>query len=141
MYKVYHFLRRQQYTNTDLEIISSLCFNVGAMKQTSPDTICPIAKASELVGDMWILLIVRELLTGPKRFNELQTALVSAESHKIINSRTLTQRLQKLEQDHITSRTEFAHEKPPRVEYTLTKEGMALSTLIDDIRDFGKKYL
>jgi DNA-binding HxlR family transcriptional regulator len=111
------------------------------MKSATPDNICPIAKASELVGDMWILLIVRELLTGSKRFNELQNALVSAESQKVINSRTLTQRLQTLEKSHIISRAEFNHEKPPRVEYTLTKEGKALSAIIDNIRDFGKKYL
>ncbi len=111
------------------------------MKSITNDIICPVAKASELVGDMWVLLLVRELLTGPKRFNELQNSLVSAEGQKCINSRTLTQRLQKLEKDKIISRAEFNHEKPPRVEYTLTKEGMALSTLIDEVRTFGKKYL
>ncbi len=108
---------------------------------THDTDICPVARASELIGDMWILLIIRELLEGPKRFNELQTELVSAESQKCINSRTLTQRLQTLEKHHIITRTEFTHEKPPRVEYSLTKEGKALSGLIDTIRSFGKKYL
>lgn len=110
------------------------------MKSKTSDQ-CPIAKASELVGDMWILLIVRELLKSPKRFNELQTALISAESNKQINSRTLTQRLQILEKNKIITRKEFTHEKPPKVEYALTKEGHALSTVIDTIRAFGKKYL
>ncbi len=102
---------------------------------------CPIAKASQLIGDVWILLIVRELLTGTKRFNQLQTALIMPESKKTINSRTLTNRLKVLEEKNILERTVFAHEKPPRVEYSLTKEGRALSSIIDNMRDFGKKYL
>ena len=110
----------------------------GAQKEC---TTCPIAKASSLIGDMWILLIVRELLTGPKRFSELQQTLISHETSHIINSRTLTLRLKTLEEHAIITRQEFSHKKPPRVEYTLTKEGRALSKLVEEVRAFGKKYL
>ena len=102
---------------------------------------CPVAEASALIGDMWILLIIRELLTGTKRFCELERNIISSESRKTINTRTLTLRLSKLEEEGLIERKEHTKEMPPRVEYTLTKKGSALSKVIDTVRDYGKKYL
>ncbi len=102
---------------------------------------CPIAKASEIVGDMWTLLIIRELLRGTKRFNEIQQALVSVDSNHCINSRTLTERLKVLEKEKILLRSAVPHEMPPRVEYELTKKGEALSKIVADLKSFGRKYL
>ena len=99
---------------------------------TKPE--CPIAKACEIVGDTWTLLIIRELLSGVKRFNELQQVLG-------INSRTLTERLQKLVKEKILERMVIAHEMPPRVEYKLTKKGEDLSKIVADLKKFGQKYL
>jgi DNA-binding HxlR family transcriptional regulator len=110
------------------------------MKKTSCIE-CPVAEASALIGDMWILLIVRDLLTGPKRFCELERNVVSSESGHTVNTRTLTQRLSKLEQEKIVERKEYANQMPPRVEYVLTKKGTALSKVIDTVREYGKKYL
>jgi DNA-binding HxlR family transcriptional regulator len=111
------------------------------MKITTQKNECPIARASEMVGDTWILLIIRELLRGTKRFSEIQQALISDESKCCINSRTLTQRLKKLEQEQILKRKSIPHEMPPRVEYSLTAKGRALSKIVDDLKRFGQKYL
>ena len=95
---------------------------------------CPVEKVAELVGDPCSLLIVRDLLNESRRFGELQTSLAG------ISSRTLAKKLKMLEIEGIISREEFS-EKPPRVEYALTKKGMALHDVIDAMRAFGKKYL
>jgi DNA-binding HxlR family transcriptional regulator len=109
--------------------------------KTSVKTIdCPVAQASTLIGDMWVILIVRDLLDGSKRFSELEDSLVTAETGKRINTRTLSQRLKMLETTGIVSRKEHPHEMPPRVEYGLTKKGKALSEIMDKIKDYGKKY-
>ncbi len=102
---------------------------------------CPIAQAGALIGDIWIILIVRELLTGAKRFTELREALIPCDSTTPINSRTLTLRLKMLEEAGLLTRAKFEHEMPPRVEYTLTKKGKALSKIIEQIRNYGKRYL
>ena len=111
------------------------------MKTSSQTSDCPIAKASELVGDMWTLLIIRELLGGTKRFNEIQQAIISVDSKHCINSRTLTERLKNLETEKILERVVVPHEMPPRVEYKLTPKGKALSKIVDDLKKFGLKYL
>ncbi|MBZ0278955.1 MAG: helix-turn-helix transcriptional regulator [Anaerolineae bacterium] len=95
---------------------------------------CPIARAAELVGDLWILLIVRDLMTGAKRFKNLQESLGN------ISPKTLSQRLKMLEEAGLIHREAFA-EIPPRVEYSLTEKGQALSDVIEAIRAFGEKYL
>lgn len=95
---------------------------------------CPIARVAELLGDPCTLLIVRDLLTGNKRFKDFELSLSP------MSTRTISNKLKILEEKHILIRTEFK-EKPPRVEYQLTKEGRSLSTLIEDMRIYGKKYL
>ncbi len=96
--------------------------------------ICPIARVAELLGDPCTLLIVRDLLTGTQRFGELTASLSP------ISSRTIANKLKVLEEHHLITREEFK-EKPPRVEYALTKEGKKLQRLIEDMRTFGEKHL
>lgn len=96
--------------------------------------ICPVARVAGLLGDPCTLLIVRDLLTGEKRFKELE------ESLSPISSRTITNKLKTLQEMAIITRSEYK-EKPPRVEYTLTKEGKKLDRLIQEMRGYGKKYL
>ena len=96
--------------------------------------VCPIARAAELVGDMWTILIVRDLMSGSKRFGELQESL----GH--VSPKTLSQRLKTLEYADILTREAFA-EIPPRVEYTLTEKGQALSDIIVAMSAFGEQYL
>jgi DNA-binding HxlR family transcriptional regulator len=96
--------------------------------------VCPIARAAELVGDTWTILIVRDLMSGSKRFGELQESL----GH--VSPKTLSQRLKTLEYADILTREAFA-EIPPRVEYTLTEKGQALSDIIQALSVFGERYL
>lgn len=95
---------------------------------------CPIAKAAHVVGDSVTLIIVRELLTGPKRFGDIGTTLDG------VSTRTLTDKLKQLESDEMIVRTEYK-EKPPRVEYSLTPKGRGLKGIIDALSRYGEKYL
>ena len=96
--------------------------------------LCPIARTAELVGDMWTILIVRDLMSGSKRFGQLQESL----GH--VSPKTLSQRLKALEYANILTREAFA-EIPPRVEYTLTEKGQALSGIVQAMSAFGEQYL
>jgi DNA-binding HxlR family transcriptional regulator len=95
---------------------------------------CPIARTAELLGDTWTLLIVRDLMSGSKRFGQLQESL----GH--VSPKTLSHRLKVLEQADLLTRTAFS-EIPPRVEYTLTEKGEALSGIIEAMAAFGERYL
>jgi DNA-binding HxlR family transcriptional regulator len=109
---------------------------------------CPIARTAELVGDTYVILIVRDLMSGPKRFGQLQESLkditpitASEKIHSVqISPKTLSQRLKMLEAAEIISRRAFP-EIPPRVEYRLTEKGQALSEIIEAMRQFGQRYL
>ena len=109
------------------------------MKEIFKGKNCPVARSSALVGDMWTMLIIRDLLAGRRRFIELQSTLISSTNRKI-NSRTLCSRLRMLEMRKVLIRKEFLHELPPHVEYSLTPKGKALSAVIDKIRQYGEKY-
>lgn len=95
---------------------------------------CPLAKTANILGDTFTLLIIRDLLSGSKRFGDLETSLSG------VSSRTITKKLQFLESKNIIKRRAF-NEKPPRVEYTLTKNGRALHKIIETMQVYGKKYL
>jgi DNA-binding HxlR family transcriptional regulator len=95
---------------------------------------CPVAKVADILGDSVILLIVRDLLTGPKRFGDLEESLTG------ISSRTLTLKLKFLDEKKIITRKVFK-ESPPRVEYSLTTVGKYLQKIIDDMRTYGEKHL
>lgn len=92
-----------------------------------------LLKMSEILGDKWAIPIVGELMTGRKRFNEIQQALK-------INPRTLSNRLKRLEESAFITRNVFA-EVPPRVEYALTEKGQDLSSILDAIVKFGEMHL
>src|SRR4051812_33500013 len=78
-----------------------------------------IASAMEVIGSKWTALILRDLTNGPKRFSELEKSVGT------INPRTLSQRLDDLEQHGIVTKTSYA-EVPPRIEYALTEKGKDL---------------
>jgi DNA-binding HxlR family transcriptional regulator len=88
---------------------------------------CPITGALQMVGDKWTLLVVRELLSGPKRTMELLNSLFP------ISSRTLVQRLRDMENDRLVERTDFGG-NPPHIEYALTERGMLLLPLLESLR-------
>jgi DNA-binding HxlR family transcriptional regulator len=99
-----------------------------------PASPCAINRTAQLVGDLWTILIVRDLMSGPKRFGQLQESLAN------VSPKTLSHRLKMLESADILTRHAFA-EIPPRVEYSLTEKGQALSSVIEAMRTFGEQYL
>jgi len=98
------------------------------------DAICPVACTAEIISGKWMLLIIRDLTSGVKRFNQLERSLHG------ISPKTLSERLRSLEEEGIISRQTFA-EVPPRVEYTLTEKGRDLVHVIESMRSYGKRWL
>ncbi|MFR8216207.1 MAG: winged helix-turn-helix transcriptional regulator [Oscillospiraceae bacterium] len=86
-----------------------------------------------LIGSKWKLLIMRNLLVRPWRFNELQKSLVG------ISQKVLTDSLRAMETDGIVIRTVFA-EVPPRVEYSLSDLGMSMKPILDSLANWGTDY-
>ena len=98
------------------------------------DAVCPVARTAEIISGKWTLLIIRDLASGVKRFNQLERSLHG------ISPKTLSERLRSLEEEGIISRQTFA-EVPPRVEYTLTEKGRDLVHVIESMRSYGKRWL
>jgi DNA-binding HxlR family transcriptional regulator len=95
----------------------------------SDHTDCGITKALEVIGSKWTLLIVRDLLEGPRRFGELERSLDG------ISPRTLAIRLKELEQDDILRRDCSAGEAHPM--YELTDKGRSLQDIVEQMREWG----
>jgi DNA-binding HxlR family transcriptional regulator len=100
-------------------------------KDKLPD--CPVATTVGLIGSKWKLLIMRNLLTRPWRFNELQKSLDG------ISQKVLTDCLRSMEADGIIVRTVYA-EVPPRVEYTLSELGESMRPILNAMYDWGMNY-
>ena len=90
---------------------------------------CPVAKASEILGDRWTLLIVREMLGGASGFNELQRGLPG------ISRSVLTERLRALERAEILERR--TGPKGRTLEYRLTSAGRDLEPVVQALGDWG----
>ena len=82
---------------------------------------CPVEVTLMLISDRWKVLVLRDLLSGTKRFGELKKSIGS------ISQKVLTSNLRSMEEDGLLTRKVYA-EVPPRVEYTLTQIGKRLST-------------
>lgn len=94
---------------------------------------CPVATTVSLIGSKWKLLIMRNLLARPWRFNELQKSIDG------ISQKALTEALRSMEADGIVSRTVYP-EVPPRVEYALTELGESMRPIIKSMENWGKEY-
>ncbi|WP_212611740.1 helix-turn-helix domain-containing protein [Pseudonocardia sp. Ae406_Ps2] len=92
--------------------------------------VCPVEVAVSVLGGTWKLTLVKHLLDGPRRFNELGRLVPSA------NTKTLTRQLRELESDGVVHRTVFA-EVPPRVEYRLTRLGRTLEPVVEVMDRWG----
>ncbi len=95
-------------------------------------TLCPIAHSTGLVGDRWSILIVRELLMGQSRFQDLQAQTGAT-------SQMLAARLKRLEADGLVERHAYS-ERPPRHEYRLTPKGRHLMPVILALRAWGEQW-
>ena len=100
-------------------------------KDELPD--CPVATTVSLIGSKWKLLIMRNLLVRPWRFNELQKSLDG------ISQKVLTDSLRSMEADGIITRTVYP-EVPPRVEYALSELGESMRPIIKSMESWGTEY-
>ena len=94
---------------------------------------CPIETTIMMLGCKWKILIIRELLTGTKRFNELKKSV------KGITQKVLTTKLRQMEELGIVERKIY-QQKPPKVEYTLTDIGYTLAPVLDSMKSWGKDF-
>ena len=94
---------------------------------------CPVATTVQLIGSKWKLLIIRNLLVRPWRFNELHRDLTG------ISQKVLTDSLRGMENDGLIVRTVYA-EVPPRVEYSLSELGESMRPILDSMRAWGEAY-
>ena len=94
---------------------------------------CPVATTVSLIGSKWKLLIIRNLLERPWRFNELKKNLEG------ISQKVLTDSLRSMENDGLIIRTVYP-EIPPRVEYSLSKLGLTLKPILDSMVEWGNAY-
>lgn len=100
---------------------------------TKPLTDCPVEYTATLISNKWKIIILRDLLTGTKRYNELLRSVVG------ISAKVLTENLRDLEMAGIVIRKVYP-EVPPRVEYSLTEKGEDLKEVINAMRNYGLKY-
>ncbi len=94
---------------------------------------CPVEITMGLIGDKWKVLIIRDLLTGTKRFGELKKSLNG------ITQKVLTNNLREMEASGLVNRKVYA-EVPPRVEYSLTETGWSLKPILDSMVVWGNSY-
>ncbi|WP_413584549.1 winged helix-turn-helix transcriptional regulator [Bdellovibrio sp. HCB274] len=98
--------------------------------RTKKPTPCPVTRTMQVIGGKWKPMILFHLLSGKKRFNELQR-LAGGPS-----ARVLTLQLRELEDDKIIKRHVF-DQIPPRVEYTLTSKGKTLGSVLETMATWG----
>lgn len=98
------------------------------------ETFCPVGTAIQLIGSKWKLMIIRNLMVRPWRFNELRKNLTG------ISQKVLTDSLRSMEEDGLITRTVYP-EVPPRVEYSLTGLGEAIRPVLDAMEQWGSTYL
>ncbi len=106
-----------------------MCQQNGAMELPA----CPVETTLTLIGDKWKVLILRELLTGTKRFGELKRSVGN------VSQKVLTAQLRAMEGSGLLTRKVYA-EVPPKVEYTLTELGRSLKPILDAMRIWGEEY-
>lgn len=94
---------------------------------------CPVETTLTLISSKWKVLILRDLMTGTKRFGELKKSLGQ------VSQKVLTAQLREMEEDGLLTRTVYP-EVPPRVEYTLTELGDSLKPILDAMWVWGEAY-
>lgn len=97
------------------------------------DEPCPVSRTLSVLDGKWTILVVRDLITGTKRFGELRQSLGA------VSPKTLTDRLRSLEAAGLIERRVYA-EVPPRVEYTLTTTGRTLEPVLQALAAWGTAH-
>lgn len=94
---------------------------------------CPVETTLTLISDKWKVLIIRDLLTGTKRFGELKKSIGS------VSQKVLTAQLRQMEGNGLLTRKVYP-QVPPKVEYTLTELGYSLKPVLDAMWNWGEGY-
>lgn len=94
---------------------------------------CPVETTLMLIGDKWKTLILRDLMSGTKRFGELKKSIGT------VSQKVLTAQLRDMEEKGLLTRKVYA-EVPPRVEYTLTELGYSVRPVLKAMADWGAEY-
>ena len=94
---------------------------------------CPVETTLTLISDKWKVLIIRDLLSGTRRFGELKRSVGG------VSQKVLTSQLRQMEESGLLTRTVYP-EVPPRVEYTLTELGYSLRPVLEALRAWGEEY-
>lgn len=102
------------------------------LRHDYPGQVCSIAKALEVIGERWSLLIVRDVMNGRRRFDDLQKGLGIARN-------VLSTRLQRLVEEDILERRPY-QESPPRYEYFLTEKGLDLWPALVALLAWGDRH-
>jgi DNA-binding HxlR family transcriptional regulator len=131
--------RKRGYSGTVVTVTPDQTASIdGAGKPSRTERLgyeqCAVARCAELIGGKWMLLVVRDLATGPKSYSELESSLAG------ISPRTLCERLKELAAAGMVTRTRIKG-LPPRTMYELTERGVALSPIIEAMRDVGDELL
>jgi DNA-binding HxlR family transcriptional regulator len=95
---------------------------------------CPVAKSLEVVGDRWTLLVVRDLLSGPRRFQDFLGTLPG------IAPNILSARLKLMEEHGLIVR-EFYSDHPPRAQYVLSEKGRELGMVVGALAAWGGRHV
>ena len=98
--------------------------------ETKTLPVCPVETTLTLISDKWKVLILRDLLSGTKRFGELKKSIGG------VSQKVLTTQLRQMEDSGLLNRTVYP-EVPPRVEYTLTELGYSLKPVLDAMGSWG----
>ncbi len=99
----------------------------------SPDVYCPVNAALSLLSERWTLHLVRSLLGGARRFNEIAREIG-------LNPVTLRERLRALEEEEVVTRTVISV-MPPHVEYALTPKGQALHGIFEALAEWSLTWM
>ena len=94
---------------------------------------CPVETTLTIISDKWKVLILRDLMTGTKRFSELKKSIGN------VSQKVLTSQLRQMEESGVVSRKVYP-EVPPRVEYSLTDLGRSLKPILDAMWDWGEEF-
>lgn len=95
---------------------------------------CPISTTLDVVGDKWSLIIVRDMLTGKKRFGEFLS------SPERIPTNILTNRLKRLENTGLVKKAEYSN-RPQRFDYQLTERGRGLLPVLQEISRWANRHV
>lgn len=104
------------------------------MRRTSfSSAVCPIARTTDLMGDLWTPIIMREAFLGRRRFDEFQKSLA-------LSRGVLAQRLSRLVEEGLLEKKLY-QERPPRHEYLLSEKGQAFYPVLAAMWRYGEDWL